>query len=265
MNKELLYVYGLIPAYERDPNSNVTIKTKRRGDVLAVFDVVDPLVFAQQQIERYADDPVWVKEKAVSHHNVIAMLQQRYTVIPLPFCTIFEDSDNLEAMLSRHEDEIKSLFKTLKGKEEWNLKVYCSMEIFMAHVMQNSNEAMNFTEQLSSLSPGKQFLMRKQMTARLELLVEDERRRICLAVHESLSSAAYQTSVKKVWDRKMTGRVEEMIWNSVYLTDSQKIDAFMLLVKQYNDEFQAAGLFFEATGPWPIYHFANAAFSGSVR
>lgn len=257
MSKELLYVYGLIPAYQMDSNSNMTYQVKRRGDVLAVFDRVDPLVFSQQEIERHADDPVWVKEKAVHHHNVIAMLQQRYTVIPLKFCTIFDGWDNLEAMLSRYDDEITSLFRALRGKEEWNLKVYCDREKVKSHLMQSNNEAGKLSEQLSGLSPGKQFLMRKQMNAHLERLAENEMKRICLTVHESLTSAAEQESVKKVWNRKMTGREEEMIWNSVYLTDSQKVDLFLQLVNRYSDEFQAAGFSFEATGPWPVYHFAQ--------
>ncbi|WP_308634028.1 GvpL/GvpF family gas vesicle protein [Paenibacillus silvisoli] len=254
MISELLYVYGLIPANELDPDGELSFQTKRHGDILAVFDAVDPDVFSQEMIDKHADDPSWVKEKAVVHHSMLAMLRQRCTVIPLKFCTIFEGERSLEAMLSQYEVEITALFTTLKGKEEWNLKVYGDKEKLKSHVMQSSNET---EAELSGLSPGKQFLMRKQMNARLEVQFDNEMKRICLAMHESLSKEAVEKSVKKVWDRKVTGRKEDMIWNSVYLMDRQKVDCFLQLVNHYNDEYQAAGLAFEATGPWPVYHFAR--------
>ncbi|WP_165822555.1 GvpL/GvpF family gas vesicle protein [Paenibacillus montanisoli] len=257
MIKELLYVYGLIPAHEIDPANEVACRMKRHGDIIAVLEAVDPQVFSQQSIQRYVEDPNWVKEKAVGHHNVLAMLQQRHTVIPLKFCTIYESEQSLEAMLIRHYDEITDLFAALRGKEEWSLKVYCDKEELKTHVMQSSLELAKLSADLSGLSPGKQFLMKKQLNASLERETENAMKRICLEAHESLSSSTLQQIEKKVWERKVTGRKEEMIWNSMYLTDRQRVDSFLQLVKQFGEEFQAFGLTFEATGPWPVYHFAR--------
>lgn len=256
----LIYVYGLIPASELIPSvdrmDEHIFHLHKHGEIIAVFEYVDPLVFSQQTIEQHVSDPNWVKDRAVSHHNVLAMLHQQFTVIPLKLCTIFADYKSLEEMLCRHYDEMVALFSNLRGTDEWNLKIYYDKEKLKQHVMLNNNSILELTEEMNGLSPGKQFLMKKKMNAVIELEIENEMKRVCMETHEQLSSASLKETVKKVWGRNVTGIKEEMTWNSVYLMDRKSSD-FLRLVKQLENDFIESGFIFKASGPWPVYHFAH--------
>ena len=59
------------------------------------------------------------------------------------------------------------------------------------------------------------------------------------------------------WSNDVTGRKDEITWISVYLIPAADVENFLEQIQQYEKGMKGMGWQFEATGPWPAYHFSN--------
>lgn len=260
-----IYLYGIVPVYELDktpfsPFAGIDKEHKAAiatyGDIAAIYTEVDAEAYEGEALEsRMKDDLEWLQESAMHHHEVLLSLQKQYTLIPMKFCTIYLSQDSLEEKLREQADTIKSLFIRIKDSEEWNLKIYCDDEPLREHVLQHSPSIKEKMQELESLSPGRQFFEKRKIDQLVDGELEKEKNQFCEQIHAELTEIASEEKVKTAWSKDVTGRELEMSWNSVYLIQENQVEAFLKLVQQKNEESASSGWRFEATGPWPAYHF----------
>ncbi len=268
-NDQLIYVYAFITEKQAstdnlekitgiDPKNNVEFFTSE--GLTAVICKVQSEDFAEENFKKNVEDMKWLQQRAYHHHELMNSLHDKFTILPLKFGTIFENDERLTNMMNEYNDQMKQILTDVDGKEEWNLKIFADREIFSEKVLEDNNEIAEKKQEISQLSKGKQFFARKKLDKFIEDQIQMEVEKKCKGIHDKLVKLSQNAEVKKNWEQKVTGRQDEMSWNCVYLVETgDEVDKFKKVIEDYqqHSDSEKEGLFFETTGPWPAYHFAN--------
>ncbi|MGD6818886.1 GvpL/GvpF family gas vesicle protein [Metabacillus sp. 84] len=272
--RNLIYLYGLIPAEEAAERTLPSFKgfdqtsdsfSAQFGKVNAVVCELDPAEYSEDQIKEKVNEVEWLHEKAFHHHEILMMLEKEYTLIPTKFCTIYSSMESLEETVVQYQDRMADLFSYLEGKEEWNVKIY-SNDKEMRETFGDSNPTvLAKKEEMAQLPPGRQYFEKRKLEQLVDREMELEKNRICEQIHEELIPFSADSTVKKTWSQDVTGRDEQMCWNSVYLLPKDQIALFREKIQEAAESNLEAGWKFEPTGPWPPYHFASLTADEEIK
>ncbi|RDI45972.1 GvpL/GvpF family gas vesicle protein [Falsibacillus pallidus] len=263
----LIYVYGLVPHLEMEEkplSTNIPgfegepLQSIDCGEVTAVISGLNAEFNSEEALkDKMENDMEWLQEKAFHHHETILALYKNYTIIPLKFCTIYKNEENLLDEIRKKQESLKHTFTVLQGNEEWNLKIYCDDNVFKNELVLHHSEIEEKRSEIASLSPGRQFFEKRKLDQLVEKEIEAEKTRICENIHARLMEFSVHAAVKKNWSKDMTGTQEKMAWNSVFLIDSNSVDRFQDIIRSQEESLKEKGWRLEATGPWPAYHFSS--------
>ncbi|MFC0274769.1 GvpL/GvpF family gas vesicle protein [Metabacillus herbersteinensis] len=265
---DLIYLYGLIPTKEVASHQSFpsfkgfdgveNLYTISRNQVTAVVCNLDRNDYSEQVIkEKVNNDMEWLQEKAFHHHETLTALYKTFTIIPLKFCTIYENEENLRETIHGNEEKLESSLTLLHGSEEWNVKIYCDDNDLRKQVDVNNSTIQAKKQEISGLPRGRQFFEKKKIDQLIETELEKEKNRVCENVHEKLKEHSLHAAIKKNWSKDVTGLKENMTWNSVFLLPVPQVEHFLEEIKNFEKELEGTGWRFEATGPWPAYHFSS--------
>lgn len=264
---DLLYLYGLIPTNETTEQPFPTFKgfdgeremfTIPLDNITAVVCELNAKEYSEESIKnKINNDMEWLQEKAFHHHETVLKLSKLYTVIPLKFCTMYKNQDSLTKTVQSTEYKMESTFALLAGNEEWNLKIYCDDEALKKQVSQKNSTIEAKRAEISELSKGKQFFENKKLDKLIDFELEEEKNRVSENVHVQLNEFVLQGNVKRNWSKDVTGKNENMTWNSVYLIPKSDVEPFLEQIQQYEKDMKEMGWHLEASGPWPAYHFSS--------
>jgi hypothetical protein len=262
---DFIYLYGVILAEELE-NSDIPaiigIDQKRVSiiyfkELAAVITPVNPHKYSQQQIDHLLKDPEWLKEKAFHHHEGISVIHNEFTILPMSFCTIFQNEDNLKSLLNEQYDMILHNLKTLKNKQEWNIKIYCNSKQALSYVVHHSPKVLELRENIANMPKGKQFIMKKKLDQMITNELEKEQSLWWQRIEQQLQSLFSVSRIRKNWGREITERTDDMIVNCDFLIDKKKSEQFLTKVQELEHPFSVLGCTFQVSGPWPPYHFSK--------
>ncbi|MFC4403366.1 GvpL/GvpF family gas vesicle protein [Gracilibacillus xinjiangensis] len=264
---ELIYLYGFIPETESKENPLPEIKgfdgrgsiyTVSVGNMEAVVCGLDETEFSEKALqEKTENDLEWLQQKALHHHHTIMALYKMYTLIPLKFCTIYKNEERLYQTVEPKKNQMEEMLAQIKGREEWNLKIYCEDTQLKEDISSHSPIVEAKKKEISQLSPGRRYFERKKIDSFVDEELDKEKNRICEEVHRQMKQFAIDAAVKKNWSKEMTGRKENMCWNSIYFLEKSQVDFFLEEMKQKEKSLDIKGFTLELTGPWPAYHFTG--------
>ncbi|PPA70839.1 GvpL/GvpF family gas vesicle protein [Jeotgalibacillus proteolyticus] len=264
---DLLYLYGLIPTKETTEQSFPSFKgfdNERElypipvGDTTAIVCNLDSGEYSEDSIkEKINNDMQWLQEKAFHHHETVLTLSKAFTVIPLKFCTLYKNKDSLTQTVQSNQAKMESTFELLEGNEEWNLKIYCDDKILKEQVSENNPAIEAKRIEINELPKGRQFFEKKKLDKLIESELEEEKNRVSEEIHFQLKEFVLQGNVKRNWSKDVTGKDENMTWNSVYLIPKSDVEPFLEKIQQYEKEMKEMGWQFAPSGPWPAYHFSS--------
>jgi hypothetical protein len=265
--ERLIYLYGLIPSEEATQkewlelqgfSEQSKIYTTPVNEVSAVVCDLDTTEYSEENIKKKIDhDMEWLKEKAYHHHETLISLYKDYTVIPLKFCTIYNSHQSLVETIGASEEKIGQAFKSIKGNEEWNLKIYCDEDRLRSEISRNHPDVVRKKEEIQTMTPGRRFFEMKKIDQFIENELDKEKKRVGEELHERLKGFSLQAEIKRNWNKDVTGLKETMAWNSVFLLPNHRVDAYLQDVETLENDLRKNGWKLEATGPWPAYHFSN--------
>jgi hypothetical protein len=263
----LIYLYGLTPTKEATNQSFPSLKgfdgegvlyTIHIGKITAIVCGLNSENYSEESIkDRINDDMEWLQEKAFHHHETVLKLSKMFTIIPLKFCTIYKNQKSLENAVQSNESKMISAFNLISGNEEWNLKIYCNDQMLKKQVSQSNPTIEAKREEISQMPKGKQFFEKKKLDKLIESQLEEEKNKVSEQIHLHLREFALKGNVKRNWGNVVTGRKDNMAWNGVYLIPKSKIEIFLDKIQEYEKSMQKTGWQFEASGPWPAYHFSS--------
>lgn len=223
----------------------------------AIVNKVKEFEFGEENLKRNLADLEWIKAKANIHENVIEGIMKNACVIPFKFATLFNTADNLKTMLDQHLEEFKSILKKLEDKEEWGVKIYCDCEKLNENLLQENKELLNLDREIKSSLPGKAYLLKKKKEELLDRAATKKLNEYGQASFDTLRENSPKARINKLLPKEVTERNDEMILNSVFLIDKDKVEDFLNIVEDLRTKYTDKGLFFDCTGPWPPYNFCN--------
>ncbi|MFS0777938.1 GvpL/GvpF family gas vesicle protein [Neobacillus sp. 3P2-tot-E-2] len=262
---DFIYLYGVILSEElnRTEVPSIIGMDKKNATVLkfkelaAIITPVNPQQFSQQQIELQLKDPDWLKEKAFHHHECISAIHTQFTILPMSFCTIFQNEENLCSLLQEQYDVILQQLIRFKDKQEWNLKIYCNSEQAFSYVVQHNPSVLELRENIASMPKGKQFIMKKKLDQLITNELEKEQSQWWHQIEQKLQPFFSVSRLRKNWGREITERNDDMIVNCDFLIDKLKTEQFLTEVQELEHTFSRLGCSFQISGPWPPYHFSK--------
>ncbi|MGP4061218.1 GvpL/GvpF family gas vesicle protein [Halobacillus sp. H74] len=264
--EELYYLYGVALKEEVQPAllSEMTgidgeheLHVWEYGKCAAIVSVVEEAEYGEEVLEQKTQQMDWVQDKAFLHHEILMKLKDQATLVPMKFCTIFQHTSNLEAKIRPYESEWVKLLEELSGKEEWNVKIYNNPVLLKEEIAANHPSIQKKKEEIAQMSKGMQYLQQKKLDQLIDEQVTQEQQSFSKRLHDDWKDLCKDDVVKKVWNKSVTGKDEEMCWNSAYLIEKEKVEPFLEQVTAANEEGEAGGWKIEVTGPWPAYHFSS--------
>lgn len=220
-------------------------------DLSAVTSPVDLENVSQQIIEeKIKNDPVWIKENARRHHEVIGKIQEDRIIIPIRFGTIFKRKSNLKYILEEYYPRIKNLLFNLEGKEEWGVRANFKskvLEEFVSkkHKLTNSHPqtSLDWYQQRK-----KQLLLNRYVEKELEIQAKE----IFKKLKKYSEKYSFMDNLPDFSDKDI-----HPLFNLAFLVKEDKSPQLVKEVEDLNKNLLDRGITLDLTGPWPPYNFVN--------
>lgn len=251
------YVYGVVPAAQasdsafegaRGVHASGAVVLVADGELAAIASDVPLAEFGEAAIERNLHDEAWLEEKVRAHEAVLEAALPQTPLVPFRFGTIYRSDEHVRQMLREHA-YLADTLERLRGTVELGVKAFVDPEAFeRRHGEQAGDEP---TE------GGRAYLLRKQRDRQLA----DARASLTAACahdsHERLLAAAVDGRANPLQRPEATGRSGEMILNGAYLVRAEHEDGFREALATLRSSYEADGVRYELTGPWPPYNFVD--------
>jgi len=266
---EGLYLYCIREKTESAP-SFATKGIDGRGKVFifpyreleAVISEVSLDEFRSEEVQKKAqEDPLWIREKAVIHENVIEEAMRKEdkisSLIPMRFGIIFKDEKSLEEELSKDYPKIKSVLENLKGKQEWSIKIYLKDKETFEKLIKEKNETIKEKEkEIASLPEGLAFFMEEELKEIIAKEINKELNNFAEDIFERLKDFSFDLAKGKLLEKELTGKEKPMVLNVSCLILEDRIEDFKKGVEALDQGINTKGFYLEHSGPWPVYNFS---------
>jgi hypothetical protein len=244
------YVYGLLerktpPAAAEAPAGLPGVGPLR---ALAVRDGVwllaatAPLArYGADAIERGLQDLDWVSRCALAHERVVEAFLAKGTLLPMKLFTLFTGDEAAVARSQADAARVSRLLRKLRGKSEWGVRLRRSAKAPPPRAAARAQS-------------GREFLQQKLVARQAQGGTRAGDRATADRVHRELKGLAGATVRKPPADE--AGR---LLLDAVFLATRAEAAALRRAVANRARALSAEGLDLVLTGPWPAYHFLDAA------
>lgn len=232
------------------------------GRLAAVVGSVPADTYNEESLQDLVQDPRWLEGRVTGHEQVIRGVMEKYPVIPMKFGTIFHSAHRVCMMIAGREEYFEKMLGYVSGREEWGLKAYCQPGLLRRYVEKNSGRAREAMEKLEAMGAGAAYLARKRTDSLLDEEVEKTAASLMDQVHHDLAQMAVEARTNRLLGPEVTGRLEKMSLNAVYLLDCDAVSRFREKVEGLGASHEHMGIEYVLTGPWPPYNFTSAGGPG---
>jgi len=263
MEKEGKYIYCIIGT--RQERNFGPIGIGGRGDEVSAIGYGDlSMVVSNSPMTRY----VVSRENMLAHEMVIEEVMKEFTVLPVRFCTIASNADEIRNLLDRRQREFKSVLRDMDHKIELGVKgLWKNMDIIYKEITEENKEIKRLKENLQNQmgplrksfpkGPGKKNISSTKafMHAKVELgkLVENALKR----KKEEEADRIVETLKRTAFDYRLNKTLsEEMFINAAFLVDRGREKEFDNIMDDLSDKYKRRIKFMYA-GPLPPYNFVN--------
>ncbi len=264
-----LYAYGLV-GRSPEPLDIVGIDKKNKvfpvegEDSCVMVSEIDVEIF-QNQVNKLTSSltgstdiaQAGTEEILQAHEDVVDTLMQSTTVVPFQFGTILKDELAALKMLQDYGEKFKNLLAKFAGRAEWGMKVYANQQEFIDYMVQLEPELKHLAEKREGLSRGTAYLLARKLEEELKDTALARLAEVSEVIFHKLGKAAYEGKLNETLPQKLTGKKKEMILNTVYLVEREKVATFCQQGKRLTEQYRGMGLDLEVSGPWPPYSFTH--------
>jgi len=259
-NTELIYLYCMtdktLNLEEMEKISENIFPINSNG-LYAVAKYVPKAEFSEENLKQNFADMNWVEPQVREHIRIISEIMKSSTVIPFKFGTIYNNEKNIKKMINNYSKTFMENINYLKNKEEWSVKIYCNLEKFDTMIIKNSDKINQLDNEIRQSSPGKAYILKKK---RKDLIILENERKLneygqnCF---NDLQKVADSTKINNLLPKEVTEKKNDMILNSAYLITKDKVKNFVNIIEKLINIYEAYGLEFDYSGPWPSYNFID--------
>ena len=190
------------------------------------------------------------RRNTVAHEKVVERVMEEFSVLPVRFCSIASDVEEIRNLLVRRYVEFKNLLKDMDHKIELNIKgLWKNMEIIYREITEENQEIKRLKEEIGE-NMGKISLQTKMSVGTLvENSLKEKKEGEVDNITEILSKTA-------VTHKRNTTIGDEMFLNTAFLVDRDMEKEFDNRIDELSEKYKERIKFIYA-GPFPPYNFAN--------
>jgi len=244
MAREGKYIYCILGANEGRNFGPIGIG--QRGDVVTTIGYNDiSAAISNSPLDQYVIN----RENLTAHERVIEEIMKDHTVLPVRFCTIADNAEEVRGLLRKRRPEFRGLLRDLDNKVEMGLKArWTEMKPVFAEIAEKDSIVREMKAQVQA---GKK---------------DDEADKVALgkAVKDALERRKKAEAGKVVGvlrraavDYRENETVgDDMFLNAVFLVDRTRERQFDFLVEDLTKQYSGQADF-TYVGPAPPFNFVN--------
>lgn len=254
---DLYYAYGVFEGI-RDVPEGIGIMVEHENQLTMAFELVSELEFGEDHISGNLQDMEWVTKKATRHQRILEAINQSGGVIPFSFGTIFKTRSALLDSLRSREAYFLQTLSFLGNRKEWGIKLYYSQSLLQKWIQNNDPVIVQRLAQLEEATPGKKFILKKQLEGEVKTRCKDRVNEARKALHDALMSLKCELRMNENVSSDLSGRKETNVLNTAILLEEERWAELNELALSQNQKWgYGDSVFVEVTGPWPAYNFVK--------
>lgn len=235
------YIYCIIE--EKYDRNFGTIGIGNRKDLVTTLCYNDiTAVISDTPMSKYVIN----KANLTAHEMVIEHVMKDYTVLPVRFCTIASNLEEIRSLLRRRHPEFKGLFRDMDNKIEMGLKVvWKNMDAIFGEISASNKIIKKLTSNTKGLDRDMKIEVGKQVQKALAKKKQDEK--------QLITRKLKRISVD-VKENDVIG--DAMLLNLACLIDRTHEKEFDNTINDLAAEFENRFVF-KYVGPIPPFNFVN--------
>jgi hypothetical protein len=207
--------------------------------------------YGSEEIESRLADLAWVSDRALAHEGVVEHFAGADAVLPMKLFTLFDSDERALAHVRDNRERIDRAFDRVAGCVEWGVRIRLdearAREALAAEARQES----------AGRPSGTAFLLRKKVEQDASRdLARRLRSEIDAAFAELSESAVEAVRREPATPPEAGGR---LLLDAAFLVPARDGADFEAAVERCASRLAPRGCEVVLTGPWPPYHFAEAA------
>jgi hypothetical protein len=245
---------GLVPPLEGNGiNGEEVLEMKDFSDIAAVVCKVPKEQFTSSAAEAGLKDLEWLGPRIFRHEQVIEQVMRYSPVLPARFGSLFSSAESLGSLVQSNVAEINQFLDGVARREEWSVKASLSRNRALDAILREKLH--DSSEDLSALSPGIRYVKARQLRMEAEKELAGWTRSACDRVAKELMELSEKSRQRKILNLAKEDTDKQTVVNWAFLIDSSLVSDFLIKIEDANARFNAQGLSFEYSGPWPPYSF----------
>lgn len=256
--KELIYLYGFVPATAPAPPAGLTgvggadVHVMVLGDVGAVISRLPPGTLDAADIEARMEDLAWVGQQGLAHEAVVLWFVDASRIVPARLFSLHSSEAALRQAVLPDADRIAAQLEEIGDRREWNLKVAFDATELARHGAEVSDEVRSLDAEMDAAPPGRRYLLQRQRADLTKRVVAGAARRLARELLDALAAHADDTRVLPVTGADEAGTV---VLNAALLVARDAEAALQQDAAVRIDELRRLGMLPAFTGPWAPYRF----------
>jgi hypothetical protein len=245
MDQEGKYIYCIIGA-KQDRNFG-PIGIGGRADEVSTIGIDDiAMVISNHPLMKLVVN----RENILAHEKVIEEAMKEHVVLPVRFCTIAANTDEIRSLLFKRYREFKNLLKDMDHKVELGVKgLWKDMSVIFKEIAEENREIKKLKKKLEK-DGGKNDRDAKAGLGRLvEAALKNKKNEEAERIVDALKATAF--------DYKLNNALgDAMFMNASFLVSKGREKEFDNVVEELSEAYEKR-MRFLYVGPLPPYNFVN--------
>ncbi|MGA9365364.1 MAG: GvpL/GvpF family gas vesicle protein [Bacteroidota bacterium] len=183
------------------------------------------------------------------HHEVIKRVNERFTIIPMTFGHIANNTDDVFQVLKNNFSTIFQELKRFKNKVEMGLKILWDVDNVFEYFLTKERELENYRDRIYGKASQPTYEEKLELGMLFGEKVNEERKQHTDRVLKALKQCIVDVRINRPTD-------EKMILNAAFLIERDKG------IEYEEGVYRVANLFdghftFDYNGPWAPYNFVE--------
>ncbi|MDR3539802.1 MAG: GvpL/GvpF family gas vesicle protein [Desulfosporosinus sp.] len=204
--------------------------------------------YNEESLHRYMEDMAWVESHARRHEEILLKTMEGRSVIPLPFCTIFTDEENIKRQLTQNAEVLQEDLQRLENYSEMHVKLFVNRK----RLLEKLQEDLPY---FGGQSGGGYFQKRqweKKIQEEMERLMDDYGE----SLYQDLNNISAEVSLL---DKAgvVVPEGQQVVFAVHYLIAKECRAEWDKKLARFDEVADSLGFILDVSGPWPPYHFSR--------
>ncbi len=243
MREEGKYLYGIIGTGEERYFGPIGLGGR---EVETIADRDLSAVISNAPMGNY----VLSKENLLAHQRVLEQVMHEFTVLPVRFCTVAQNAEEIRWLLERRYRELKHLLRDMDGKVELGVKAFWrDMDRIFREIVDENEEIKRLRAEIAERPSHQAHAQRIAIGQKVQAALEAKKEKEAEEILRVLRRLAVEHRLNRTIGDKM-------LLNAAFLVDRN-------WEKEFDEQMERLDLHyrermkFAYVGPVPPYNFVN--------